>query len=177
MLLQGGRKAALGVALTSRAVSRSPVGSALAPRASRTYARQQQSWDDDAGSGGSGDGDERRNGPRQERTSTWRAPRDLPPHWADRKDGKGAEPPKKRKKQPRVIQHPPPSEADLQRYAEMRVRRAERLERKDLTSQLTPVKTCKLLGLTACSEIRTCTNALTCLQTWAASRSLATSNT
>ncbi|POY71187.1 hypothetical protein BMF94_5497 [Rhodotorula taiwanensis] len=141
MLLQGGRKAALGVALTSRAVSRSPVGSALAPRASRTYARQQQSWDDDAGSGGSGDGDERRNGPRQERTSTWRAPRDLPPHWADRKDGKGAEPPKKRKKQPRVIQHPPPSEADLQRYAEMRVRRAERLERKDLTSQLTPVKT------------------------------------
>ena len=37
---------------------------------------------------------------------------------------------------------PPPSEAELARRAVKRIERAERLERKDLTAQLTPTKTC-----------------------------------
>lgn len=124
--------AASAVASTSRAACLA--GAATRPSAAqarRGYARQ-QSWDADEDDAG----DRRDRGQK-----SWHAPKDLPPHWATRKDGKGAEP-KKRKKQPRVIEHPPPTEEDLKRYAEMRVRRAERLERKDLTAQLTPVKTC-----------------------------------
>ncbi|GAA5955377.1 hypothetical protein JCM8115_001932 [Rhodotorula mucilaginosa] len=105
------------------------------PRACRGYARQ-HSWADEQEehepcqrSGGGGD------------PSSWRAPRpqrDAPPHWTHRD---GSAPKKASKKQPRVIQHPPLSEETLKRHAEERVRRAERLERKDLTAQLTPVKT------------------------------------
>ncbi|GAA5867920.1 hypothetical protein JCM3774_004722 [Rhodotorula dairenensis] len=100
----------------------------VVPQACRGYARQ-QSWDDEP------EAEPRRaSGP-----SSWRAPqRDPPPHW----DHDGDRPASKRsQKQPRVIVHPPLSEEQLKRHAEARVIRAERLERKDLTAQLTPVKT------------------------------------
>ncbi|GAA5981372.1 hypothetical protein JCM10908_004085 [Rhodotorula pacifica] len=132
MLLQSTLRPATGalgaaVASTSRAVLHF-----ASPTFSRGYARQ-QSWDDEP--------------PRERRedrggsSSSWSAPRNPPPHWADRKDGNGFAPKKKHKKQPRVIQHPPLTEEQLKRQAEMRIQRAERLERKDLTAQLTPVKT------------------------------------
>ncbi|GAA5898140.1 hypothetical protein JCM8208_000163 [Rhodotorula glutinis] len=49
--------------------------------------------------------------------------------------------PRRPKQQRKDIVHPPPSPEDLERYRKMRVLRAERLERKDLTAQLTETKT------------------------------------
>ncbi|GAA5862362.1 hypothetical protein JCM1840_004157 [Sporobolomyces johnsonii] len=48
---------------------------------------------------------------------------------------------KRTQKLPRDIVHPPPTPQELERRARMRVQRAERLERKDLTAQLTETKT------------------------------------
>lgn len=49
-----------------------------------------------------------------------------------------------RKKMPRNPPPPgPPSQEEMEKRHKMRVARAERLERMDLTSQLTPQKTCK----------------------------------
>lgn len=124
---------AFAVASTSR------VALNAVPQACRRYARQ-QSWDDEPE-----EHEPRRNGGGGD-PSSWRAPRpqrDAPPHWARGEGRDGSAPKKVHKKQPRVIQHPPLSEETLKRHAEERVRRAERLERKDLTAQLTPVKTCK----------------------------------
>jgi hypothetical protein len=143
------------------------------PQACRGYARQ-HSWADEQEeheprqrSGGGGD------------PSSWRAPRpqrDAPPHWTHRD---GSAPKKASKKQPRVIQHPPLSEETLKRHAEERVRRAERLERKDLTAQLTPVKTCKHRSgcLSASLEIPKAEHSGLLEQTWAASRSRDTLST
>jgi hypothetical protein len=55
--------------------------------------------------------------------------------------------PKPVKKSKKVYNHPPApptTPAELERIAERRILRAERLERKDLTAQLTPTKTCTL---------------------------------
>ena len=44
---------------------------------------------------------------------------------------------------PRVVENQPPTREELERRKQRRIERAERLERKDLTAQLTQVKTCK----------------------------------
>jgi hypothetical protein len=49
---------------------------------------------------------------------------------------------KQRQRQPQPQQNLPPSKEDLERYRQVRVRRAERLERRDLTAQMTETKTC-----------------------------------
>ena len=46
---------------------------------------------------------------------------------------------------------PPPNAQELLRMAQRRVDRAERLERKDITAQLTPTKTCTLLPFQSCA--------------------------
>ncbi|GAA5899359.1 uncharacterized protein JCM6883_005195 [Sporobolomyces salmoneus] len=49
--------------------------------------------------------------------------------------------PGRRKPMPRVIEHKPPTPEDLERARLRRIQRAERLERKDLTAQMTETKT------------------------------------
>lgn len=62
--------------------------------------------------------------------------RDHPPH-------SSSKPANQRfKKQVAPLFNPPPTEKELGKREEMRVKRAERLERKDLTAQLTETKTC-----------------------------------
>jgi len=50
---------------------------------------------------------------------------------------------------PRVINHknPDPTPEEREKRKLMRIQRAERLERKDLTAQLTETKTCESLTL------------------------------
>jgi len=72
-----------------------------------------------------------------------------PPSWSAprRNSDDGARPRPRRPKPQKDVVHPPPSPEDLARYRQMRVLRAERLERKDLTAQLTETKTCTLSPL------------------------------
>ncbi|GAA5989536.1 hypothetical protein JCM5350_002099 [Sporobolomyces pararoseus] len=48
---------------------------------------------------------------------------------------------KRRTRMPRVVENQPPTREELERRKQRRIERAERLERKDLTAQLTQVKT------------------------------------
>lgn len=121
------------VASTSRAVA-VPAAAPRAPHRRSFGSRQQVSWDDE---------DDSRRQPRRNPGA---------PHWQrDDDDSTGRswsaprrEPSKGKKgnRQPRDRPHPPPSPEDLERYRKARVLRAERLERKDLTAQLTETKTC-----------------------------------
>ncbi|GAA5925151.1 hypothetical protein JCM3775_006378 [Rhodotorula graminis] len=123
------------VASTSRAI-------AADPRRSFT-SRPQASWDDEADARrptmrvkdgrivphyARGDRDHPSSS-----SSSWSAPR--------RESGDPARAKPRRPKQQKDIVHPPPSPEDLERYHKTRVLRAERLERKDLTAQLTETKT------------------------------------
>ncbi|GAA6046566.1 hypothetical protein JCM3770_006212 [Rhodotorula araucariae] len=88
------------------------------PRARSHSSRPQVSWDADV-------------------------PQSSVPHWE--RDSKSWSAPrrenKSRVKQHTVVEHKPPTPEERKRHQEMRVRRAERLERKDLTAQLTETKT------------------------------------
>ncbi|BGP36409.1 hypothetical protein JCM10449v2_000310 [Rhodotorula kratochvilovae] len=107
--------------LLSGAPTASTSRAALPPFARSLASRSQSSWDDDRPPRAHWERDNRPN-------DSWSAPR---------RDLKS----ETKRKQPREIKHPPPSPEELKRYEEMRVRRAERLERKDLTAQLTETKT------------------------------------
>ncbi|GAA5997261.1 uncharacterized protein JCM10292_000134 [Rhodotorula paludigena] len=80
------------------------------------------------------------------RQRSWDAQDDTPHHsrgdersWSPPvRSGEGGFKPKKERSK---IVHPPPTPDQLERYRQERVRRAERLERKDLTAQLTETKT------------------------------------
>lgn len=67
--------------------------------------------------------------------------RESPPHKTVARDGR-IKTLKPKKSRP-FVPSPPPNEAELARIAQRRIDRAERLERKDLTAQLTPTKTCE----------------------------------
>lgn len=63
--------------------------------------------------------------------------RDTPPHSGNKSANL------RFKKQVPPLINPLPTEKELNKRQEMRVKRAERLERKDLTAQLTETKTCR----------------------------------
>ncbi|GAA5855120.1 hypothetical protein JCM8547_002389 [Rhodosporidiobolus lusitaniae] len=65
----------------------------------------------------------------------------LEPQRGGKRKPEGWSPPKRRPKQVQPQRNPAPSEEDRKRYARMRTQRAERLERKDLTAQMTETKT------------------------------------
>ncbi|BGP12372.1 hypothetical protein JCM10213_002024 [Rhodosporidiobolus nylandii] len=112
--------AALPVASTSRAVFVKP------PPFVRSFASRQRSWSDEDDDDPATDRSKRDAG-RWAPGTRWTAPKKASN--------------KQRQRQQRKQDNPPPSEADLERYRQMRIQRAERLERRDLTAQMTETKT------------------------------------